>query len=196
MDFFMQDLLRNTLVSIEGNNSDNDNDSDSDESVDSIDDNDGDCWQIPVPDDDDDGIIFSLNAKGKLIVDIITAPSNADVGTSHLSVALVSDNAKILAVARPEVFRRMEDIRKQKDQWDANHGTHNNNDNDINTNKDDLKQEMRDSMLLVANTCRKQQEHRDFRRKMSDIEEEEKEEAEEEPEDEGHNSGGDNNKYK
>ena len=194
MDFFMQDLLRNTLVSIEGNNSDSDNDSDSDESVDSIDDNDGDCWQIPVPDDDDDGIIFSLNAKGKLTVDIITAPSNADVGTSHLSVALVSDNAKILAVARPEVFRRMEDIRKQKDQWDANHGTHSNG-NNINTNRDDLKREMRDSMLIVANTCRKEQEHRDFRRKMSDIEEEE-EEAEEETEDEGHNSGSDNNKYK
>ena len=194
MDFFMQDLLRNTLVSIEGNNSDNDNDSDSDESVDSIDDNDGDCWQIPVPDDDDDGIIFSLNAKGKLTVDIITAPSNADVGTSHLSVALVSDNAKILAVARPEVFRRMEDIKKQKDQWDANHGTHNNN--SINTSKDDLKREMRDSMLIVANTCRKEQEHRDFRRKMSDIEEEEEEEEEEEDddddEDEGHNNGSDN----
>ena len=89
----------------------------------------------------------------------------------------------------------MEDIRKQKDQWDANHGTHNNNDNNINTNKDDLKREMRDSMLLVAKTCRKRQEHRDCRRKMSDIEEEE-EEAEEETEDEGHNSGSDNNKYK
>ena len=69
MDFFIQTLLRNAMASIGGDNSDND--SDSDESVDSIDVNDGDCWQIPVPDDDDDGIIFSLNAKGKLTVDML-----------------------------------------------------------------------------------------------------------------------------
>ena len=137
MDFFIQALLRNALASIEGDNSDND--SDSDESVDSTDDNDSDCWQLPVPDDDD----------------------------RHLSVTIVSDNAKVLAVARPEVFRRIEDIKKQKDQWDANHGTHSNS-NNINTNRDDLKREMRDSMLSVASTCRKQQQHRDFRREMSD----------------------------
>jgi hypothetical protein len=239
MDCFIQDLLRDKLLPIEEDNSDND--SDSDESVDSIDDNDSDCWKLPISDDDDDDdIIFISNVRDKLIVDIITAPSNADVGTGtdstsvhrrrhdhgrhdhgrhdhgrRLSVALVSDNAKVFAVARPEVFRRMEDIKKQKDRWDANHGTHiniinDNNNNNTTTNKYDLKREMSDSILLVANTCRKQQQHRDFRRGMSDsmlvipkrifsdLSEELAitDKAKKDGEDEGHDNGNDNDKYK
>jgi hypothetical protein len=171
MDCFIQDLLRDKLLSIEENNSDNDNDNDndsnsnsnsnSDEFVDSIDDDDSDCWK-------------------KIIV--ITAPNNTDVGTGaastslhrrrrRLFVAIVSDNSRVFSQKRPDGFRRMEDIKKQKDQWDANHhGTNNdsNNNNNNNNNKDELKREMSDLRLLVAkNTCRKQH-HRDFRREMSD----------------------------
>jgi hypothetical protein len=154
MDCFIQNLLRDKWLSVEGNSFDDN----TDEVVNSIEDGDSDCWHLPASDND---LISSMNVKEKLFAVTISDP-NAAVGTDassislhrrrrHLFVSLVVDNA-VFAEARPYVFRRMETNEKQIDRWDANHGT---NDN-YSKNND----KMSDSRLVIPQRSWKQQ-HRD-----------------------------------
>jgi hypothetical protein len=170
MDCFIQNLLRDKWLSVEGNNFDNNTD---EVVIDSIEDGDSDCLPLPVLSDND--IISSMNIKEKLIDVTITDPNaDADVGTDgessisphrrrrrrrrHLFVSLVSDNA-VFAEGRSCAFRRTEDNEKQIDRWDANHGIHDNyneNNDKINDSRRlvipqerSWKQQQRDSMLAI-----------------------------------------------
>jgi hypothetical protein len=162
MDCFIQNLIRDKLLSVEVNNFNRE------KVVVIIEDGYIDRWPQPVS---DDNIISGINSKKQLVPATTTTSPNADIGTDaasinhrprcRLFVATVRDSARVFFNARPEVFRRMEGNKKQIDRWVANHVTHSSN------NSVDIRREMNESRLVIPNRSWKQH-HQRFRREKSE----------------------------